>query len=120
MSRGRWESRARGSKGAGTCGGGWRSRGRGRVHGGGSWAGGWGQADRWGQRDRERSGRTSERNGEDRPGPRGREREGERARGLAPTGGALLSVTLGVRARAHARLTGLTGLKWVFYFPGNF
>jgi hypothetical protein len=39
---GRWESRARGSKGAWVRGRGRRTRGRGRVHGGGSWAGGWG------------------------------------------------------------------------------
>jgi hypothetical protein len=40
VSGGRWASRARGSKGAGTCGGGRRSRGGERVHGGVSWAGG--------------------------------------------------------------------------------
>jgi hypothetical protein len=39
-----------------------------------------GTADRWGRRDREGSERASERNGTDRLGPRGSEREGERAR----------------------------------------
>jgi hypothetical protein len=48
-----------------------------------------------------------------------RERGGERARGLAPTGRARLSGTEGARAR-RARGVGLSGLNWVFYFPGNF
>jgi hypothetical protein len=61
VSGGRWASSAQGSKGAGTCGGGRRSRGRGRVHGGGSWARGWGQADRWGWRGKERERRACER-----------------------------------------------------------
>jgi hypothetical protein len=100
VSEGRWASRAWGSKGAGTCGDGRRSRNRGRVHGGGSWAGGWGRADRWGRRDRERNEHAGERNDADRLGPRGSEREGERARGLAPIGGARLSGTEGARARA--------------------
>jgi hypothetical protein len=40
MSKGRWASRARGSKGARVHGRGRRTRGRGHVHDGGSWAGG--------------------------------------------------------------------------------
>ena len=48
------------------------------------------------------------------------EGEGERARGLAPTGGARLSGTKGARACSQARLNGPTGLKWFFYFLGNF
>jgi hypothetical protein len=39
-----------------------------------------GTANRWGRRDRERSEGAGERNGADRPGPRGSEREGERGR----------------------------------------
>jgi hypothetical protein len=78
VSGGKWASEARGSKGAGTCGGGRRSRGRGRVHGGGTWVGGWGRADRWGWRNRE-SGRACERNGADKPGPLGSGRERGRA-----------------------------------------
>jgi hypothetical protein len=80
VSGGRCASGARGSKGVRTCGGGRRSRGRGRLHGGGTWAGGWGRADRWGQRDREREWRVCERNGADKPRPRGNEREKERGR----------------------------------------
>jgi hypothetical protein len=49
VSGGRWASRARDSKGARTCGGGQRSRGRGHIHDRGSWAGDWGRADRWGR-----------------------------------------------------------------------
>jgi hypothetical protein len=40
-----------------------------------------------------------------------REREGERARRLAPTGGTRLSGTEGARARARAQ-AGLNGLTW--------
>jgi hypothetical protein len=101
VSGGRWVSGVRGSKGARTCEGGQRSRGRGRVHGGGSWAGGWGRASRWSRRDREKSGHVGWHR---QTWPMGQlEREGERARGLAPTGGARLSGTEGARARARAR-----------------
>jgi hypothetical protein len=121
VSWGRWASRARGSKGEGTCGGGRRSRGRGHVHGGGSWVGGWG-AERWGRRDRERSGRTCERNGADRPGPRGNEIEEERGRtGWCRQAGPASQVP---RARRSGRvglgIVGRLGLNWLFYFPGNF
>jgi hypothetical protein len=66
-----------------------------------------GTADMWGQRDREGSERASERNGADRPHPRGSERERGRegALDLAPTGGARLSGTEVTRA-------GLSGLTW--------
>jgi hypothetical protein len=53
VSRGKWASEARGSKGARACGGGRRTRGRGRVHGG-DVGGRLGTTDGWGPRDRER------------------------------------------------------------------
>jgi hypothetical protein len=52
-----------------------------------------------------------------------REREGERTRGLAPTGGTHLSGTKGVRAWARTRGAGLNGPTWAklaFLFSGNF
>jgi hypothetical protein len=66
-----------------------------------------GTDDRWGRRDREGSKRAGERNGADRPGPRGSERERGRegALELAPTGGAHLSGTEDARA-------GLSGPTW--------
>jgi hypothetical protein len=73
----------------------------------------------------ERDRRACERNDADKPGPRGneREREGERTRGLAPTGGTHLSGTKGVRAWARTRGAGLNGPTWAklaFLFSGNF
>jgi hypothetical protein len=66
-----------------------------------------GTTDWWGRRDRERSEGAGERNDADRPGPWGieRERGREGALELAPTGGARLSGTEGVRA-------GLSGPVW--------
>jgi hypothetical protein len=63
-----------------------------------------GIAHRWGRRDREGSEHAGERNDTDRPGPWGnkRERGRESALELASTGGARLSGTEGVRARARA------------------
>jgi hypothetical protein len=103
VSEWRWASRARGSKGAGTCEEGRRSCGHGRVHSGGSWAGGWGRADRWGRWDRERSEHAGERNDVDRLGPRGSEREiGREGALVGAKSGARLSSTEGARARARA------------------
>jgi hypothetical protein len=116
---GRRASRAQGSKGARTCGGGRRLRGRGRVHGGGTWAGGWGRADRWGRRDRERTGCTCERTALT-DLAHGATRERERERGRAGWRRQAGPACQALRARAQARLNGPTGLKWVFYFPGNF
>jgi hypothetical protein len=103
VSGGRWASGAWGSKGARTCRGGRRSCGHGRVHDGGSWAGGWGRADKWGRRDRERESGARARGTTATNLAHGaaREREGERARGLAPTSGTRLSGTKGKRARAR-------------------
>jgi hypothetical protein len=70
------------------------------------------------------SGHACERNDADRSAPQSseREREGERARGLAPKGGTRLSGTEGTRvqARAWLGLMGRPGLKLLFHFPGNF
>jgi hypothetical protein len=65
---------------------------------------------------------AGEKNGADKPGPRGSEREGERARWLATTDRARLSGTAGARAwaRAGLGLVGRLGLNWVFLFPGIF
>jgi hypothetical protein len=49
-----------------------------------------------------------------------REREGERAHGLAPTGGTRLSGTKGARGGGGLGLIGRLGLNWLFYFPGYF
>jgi hypothetical protein len=62
-----------------------------------------GTSNRWGRRDREGSERAGEINGADRPSPRGRERGSEGSLELAPTGGARLSGTEVMRARARAR-----------------
>jgi hypothetical protein len=67
---------------------------------------------------------VGESNGADRSVPRDREREseGERAIRFAPKGGARLSGTEGMRARARAR-SGLNGLSWAemaFPFPREF
>jgi hypothetical protein len=113
VSRGRWASRARGSKGARTCGGGRRSRGRGRVHCGGHWrevgdelTGGVGRTERESRACGRGTAPTNLAHGA------AREREGERAHGLAPTGGTRLSGTEGARG------AGLNGLNWAeFAFP---
>jgi hypothetical protein len=114
VSGGRCASGARGSKGVRTCGGGRRSRGRGRLHGGGTWAGGWGRADRWGQRDRERAACVREERRRQTSPTGQREREGERACRLAPTGWTRLSGTEG--ARAGAGLNGSTWAELAFLF----
>jgi hypothetical protein len=64
VSRGKWASGTRGSKGTRTRGGGRRTRGRGRIHG---------------------EGRGREVGDELTGGVHGTEREGARARGTAPT-----------------------------------
>jgi hypothetical protein len=65
-----------------------------------------GTADRWGRRDRERVG-AGEKNGADKPGPRGSETEGgERTRWLEPKGGARLSGTEGTQG------VGISGPTW--------
>jgi hypothetical protein len=105
VSGGKWASGARGSKRARTCGGGRRTRGRGRVHGEG--------------RGREVGdgltggvrGRACERNDVDKTVPLGSGRErGERARGRDRlTGGVHLSSRAGAQARARA---GPTWANW--------
>jgi hypothetical protein len=85
VSRGKWASEARGSKGARACGGGRRTRGRGRVHGG-DVGGRLGTTDGWGPRDRERERERvlAKRNNANRTDPQGSGRERcERARGRA-------------------------------------
>jgi hypothetical protein len=74
--------RGMGSKGARACEGGWRTRGRGRVHGG-DVGERLGTTDGWGSRRKERESEcVCERNDADRTGPPGSGRErGERARG---------------------------------------
>jgi hypothetical protein len=71
-----------------------------------------GTADRWGRRDRERSERAGERNGTDRPGPRGSERErGERGR--VGVGADRRGRPVRHRGRAGARAwAGLSGPVW--------
>jgi hypothetical protein len=111
VSGGTWVSRARGSKGARTCGGGRRSRGRGRVQAG----------DRGREVGDELTGGIGGTETEAGARAKGttptnlahgatRQREGERARGLAP--------------RAHGcaglGLVGRLGLNWVFPFSRNF
>jgi hypothetical protein len=96
-----WASRARGSKGARAHGRGRRTRGRGCVHGWEIVGRRLRTADRWGRR--AERGRVGAREGisTDRSGPRDSERErergGEGALRLAPTGGARLSGTRGAR-----------------------
>jgi hypothetical protein len=79
-------------------------------------------ADRWGRRDKERVG-AGEKNGADKPGPRGSEREGGE--------GALVGADrqgppirnrgrAGMGARAGLGLVGRLGLNWVFLFLGIF
>jgi hypothetical protein len=78
--RGKWASGARGSKGARTCGGGRRTHGHGCVHNEGrGWEVGDGLTGGLGRTKRERSGRACERNGADRAGPLGSERESAKA-----------------------------------------
>jgi hypothetical protein len=60
--------------------------------------------DGWGPRGREKESARAEKKRRRQVGPtKQREREGERACGLAPTGGTRLSGTEGTRLRAHAR-----------------
>jgi hypothetical protein len=88
--------RGAGSKGAGACRGGQRTRGRGREVRDGLTGG-----DRGAERERA----CAKRSGADRSAPHSSERERgrEEVRGLAPTGGVCLSGTEGARARARAR-----------------
>jgi hypothetical protein len=67
-------------------------------------------------RQREKRARVRE-DGADKPGPRGSERERERASRLALIGGARLS---GTQGRAGTGLVDRLGLNWLFYFPRNF
>jgi hypothetical protein len=116
MREGRWASRARGSKGVRGLKRGRRTCGRGRVHGGeivGERLDTGKQVGTAGQRERERA-RARETAPTARPHGAAIEREGgERALGLAPTGGTRLSDTGDARA-------GLNGPTWaeMFYFPG--
>jgi hypothetical protein len=81
MSKGRWASRARGSKGARAQGRGKRTRGRGRVHGGEIVGERLGTIDRWGRRDSERArGKRTAPTARPHRAARERERGSERAR----------------------------------------
>jgi hypothetical protein len=106
--RGRWASRARGSKGARARGCGRRTRERGHVHSGEIVGERLGTAGRWGRRDREREWARGKRTVPiARPHRAARERERVIALELAPTGGVRLLGTEGARAWA-----GLSGLVW--------
>jgi hypothetical protein len=110
VSGGKWASGARGSKGARTCGGHRSTCGRGHVHDKGrGWKVGDGLTDGVRGIEREQALGREERRRQDWPTGQ-REGEGERARGLAPTGGTRLSGTKGARARARG--SGLNGPAW--------
>jgi hypothetical protein len=110
--------RARGSKGARTCGGGWRSHGRGRVHGRKR---GWEVGDELtsGVSGTEREASTRARATAPTSLAHWAAGGREGARGLAPIGGTHLSGTEGARARGLG-LMGRLGSNGVFLFPGNF
>jgi hypothetical protein len=118
MGKGRWASRAWGSKGARAQGRAWRTCGRGRVHSGEIMGGRLGTTDRWGRRDRERAG-TREGNGADRPGPWGSERERERERGRAGVGADRRDPPARRRG-ARARLSGPVWAEICFPFSREF
>jgi hypothetical protein len=114
VSGGKWESGARGSKVARSCGGGRRTHGRGRVHGEGRGQE-VGDGLIGGLRGTEReSGRTGTEKGADRTGPRGNGRE----RGSAGWRRHAVPVCQTPRARSRGRAheAGPAGLKWVSIF----
>jgi hypothetical protein len=80
-----------------------------------------GTADRWGRRDREGSERAGERNGAEKPGPRGSEREGgERARWSWRRQAGPAYQAPRSRGRARAGLSGPTWAELGFPFSREF
>jgi hypothetical protein len=113
--------RGTGSKGVGACGGGRRTRGRGRVHGGGS-----GREVRdgltGGDRGAERKRARAKRSGANRSAPHSSERERRGARASADRRAPPVRDRgrAGASAREGLGLMGRLGLNWLFHFLRNF